>query len=36
MRDKILIITGDPESINSEILIKSLKKIQKDWRKKFI
>ena len=34
MRDKILIITGDPESINSEILIKSLKKIPERLKKK--
>ena len=31
---KILIITGDPNSINSEIIFKSWKKINKETKKK--
>ena len=35
MKNKILIITGDPKSINSEIIIKTLKKIPRRIKKKF-
>ena len=34
MKKKILIIAGDPNSINSEIIFKSWKKINKDIKKK--
>ncbi len=34
MKNKILIITGDPKSINSEIIIKTLKKIPQRIKKK--
>ena len=33
---KILIITGDPNSINSEIIFKSWKKISKSIKKKLV
>ena len=33
---KILIISGDPESINSELIFKIWKKISNNLRKKFI
>ena len=36
MRNKIIIISGDPNSINSEIIYKSWKKINKSLKKKFI
>lgn len=34
MRKKILIVTGDPKSINSEIIFKSWKKLSKNLKKK--
>ena len=34
MRKKIIIISGDPNSINSEIIFKSWKKISKKLKKK--
>ena len=36
MRNKIIIITGDPNSINSEIIYKCWKNIDKSTKKKFI
>ena len=33
MRNKILIIIGDPESINSEIIFKSWKRLSKQVKK---
>ena len=36
MKNKILIILGDPESINSEIIFKSWKKLPKKLRKQLI
>tara|TARA_Y100001958_G_C21202853_1_gene529259 strand:+ start:577 stop:1536 length:960 start_codon:yes stop_codon:yes gene_type:complete len=33
MKKKILLITGDPNSINSEIICKTLKKLKKEFRK---
>ena len=34
MKNKIIIVGGDPNSINSEIIFKSLKKINKSIKKK--
>ena len=34
MKNKIIIVYGDPNSINSEIIFKSWKKISKNLRKK--
>ena len=34
MKSKIVIVYGDPNSINSEIIFKSWKKISKNLRKK--
>ena len=36
MKNKILIISGDPNSINSEIIVKSWRKLSRDLRKKII
>ena len=36
MNKKIIIITGDPNSINSEIIFKTWKKLDKRTKKKFI
>ena len=36
MRNKIVIVAGDPNSINSEIIYKSLKKISSNLRRKII
>ena len=36
MKNKIIIVGGDPNSINSEIIYKSLKKINKSIKKEFI
>ena len=36
MRNKIVIVAGDPNSINSEIIYKSLKKISRNLRRKII
>ena len=34
MKKKIIIVGGDPQSINSEIIYKSWKKISRDVRKR--
>ena len=36
MRNKIIIISGDPNSINSEIIYKSWKKINKSLKKIYL
>ena len=36
MKNKILILSGDPNSVNSEIISKSWKKISKSLKEKFI
>ena len=36
MKNKILIVFGDPKSINSEIIYKTWKKIPKIIRQKFL
>ena len=36
MKNKILVFSGDPNSINSEIIYKSWKKIKTNIKKKFI
>ena len=36
MKNKILVFSGDPNSINSEIIFKSWKKISPKIKKKFI
>ena len=35
MRKKIVIISGDPNSVNSEIIYKSWKKLSKNIRKRY-
>ena len=35
MSKKIIIISGDPNSINSEIIFKIWKKIKKKYKKKY-
>ena len=36
MIKKIILLSGDPNSINSELIFKSWKKINKTLKKKFI
>ena len=36
MKKKIIIVAGDPNSINSEIIYKSLKKINNNLKKKIL
>ena len=36
MKNKILIIGGDPNSINSEVIIKSWKKLKKNLRERIL
>ena len=36
MKKKIIIVAGDPNSINSEIIYKSLKKINNNLKKRFL
>ena len=36
MKKKIILVSGDPNSINSEIIFKSWKKLSKKNKKKFI
>ena len=36
MKNRILILSGDPNSINSELIFKSWKKLNKPLKKKYL
>ncbi len=36
MKNKIIIITGDPNSVNSELIFKTYKRLNKTEKKKYL